>query len=50
MEKVKSEKALKKKGCSRVMERIEELRQEFSNAVKTGSRSGSGKNVVLCVM
>ena len=43
VEKVKSEKALIKKGYSRVMEKIEELRQKFSNTVKTGSRSGSGK-------
>ena len=46
VERVKSEKALIKKGYSRVMEKIEELRQKFSNAVKTGSRSGSGKLVM----
>ena len=45
MEKVRSEKALIKKGYSRVMEKIKELRQKFSNAVTTGSRSGSGKSV-----
>ena len=44
--KVKSEKALIKKGYSRVMEKIKELRQKFSNAVTTGSRSGSGKLVM----
>ena len=42
-EKVKSEKALIKKCYSRVMENVEELWQKFSNAVKTGSRIGSGK-------
>ena len=46
VEKVKSEKALIKKGYSRVMEMIEELRQKLSDAVKTGSRSGSGKLVM----
>ena len=46
MEKIKSEKALIKKGYSRVMEKIKELRQKFSNAVTTGSRSGSGKLVM----
>jgi len=46
VEKVRSEKALIKKGYSRVMEKIKELRQKFSNAVTTGSRSGSGKLVM----
>ena len=46
VEKIKSEKALIKKGYSRVMEKIKELRQKFSNAVTTGSRSGSGKLVM----
>ena len=46
VEKVKSEKALIRKGYSRVMEKIKELRQKFSNAVTTGSRSGSGKLVM----
>ena len=46
MEKVLSEKALIKKGYSRVMKKIKELRQKFSNAVTTGSRSGSGKLVM----
>ena len=35
VEKVKSEKAVIKKGYSRVMEKIKELRQKFSNAVTT---------------
>ena len=35
-----------KKGYSRVMEKIKELRQRFSNAVTAGSRSGSGKLVM----
>ena len=42
----KSEKALIKKGYSRVMEKIKELRQKFSHAVTTGSRSGPGKLVM----
>ena len=46
MEKAKSEKALIKKGYSRVMEKIKELRQKSSNAVTMGSRSGSGKLVM----
>ncbi|PFX19644.1 hypothetical protein AWC38_SpisGene15925 [Stylophora pistillata] len=46
VEKVKSEKALVKKGYSRVMEKIKELRQKVSNAVTMGSRSGSGKLVI----
>ena len=50
VEKVKSEIALIKKGYSSVMEKIEELRQQFSNAVKTGSRSGSGKLVMELFM
>ena len=36
---------LVKRGYSRVMEKIKKLRQSFSNAVITGSRSGSGKLV-----
>ena len=43
---VKNEKAIIKKGYSRVMEKIKELRQRFSNAVTAGSRSGSGKLVM----
>ena len=35
-----------KKGYSRVMEKIKELRQRFSNAVTARSRSGSGKLVM----
>ncbi|PFX29295.1 hypothetical protein AWC38_SpisGene5946 [Stylophora pistillata] len=46
VEKVKSEKALIKKGYSRVMEKIKALRLKFCNAVTTGSRSGSGKLVM----
>ncbi|PFX17413.1 hypothetical protein AWC38_SpisGene18254 [Stylophora pistillata] len=46
VEKDKSEKALIKKGFSRVMEKIKELRQKFSNAVTMGSRSGSRKLVM----
>ena len=41
-----NEKAMIKKGYSRVMETIKELRQRFSNAVTAGSRSGSGKLVM----
>ena len=33
-------------GYNRVMERVKELRQGFSNAVTAGSRSGSGKLVL----
>ena len=43
---IKNEKAMIKKGYSRVMEKIKELRQRFSNAVTAGSRSGSGKLVM----
>ena len=46
VEKVKSEKALIKKGYFRVMEKIKELRQKFGNAVTMGTRSGSGKLVM----
>ena len=35
-----------RKGYSRVMEKIKELRQGFSNAVTAGTRSGSGKLVM----
>lgn len=46
VEKVNSEKALIKKGYSRVMEKIKELRQKFSNAVTMGSKCGSRKLVM----
>ena len=45
-EKVKSEKALIKKGYSRMIELIKELWQKFSNAVTMGCRTGSGKLVM----
>ncbi len=35
-------------GYNRVMEKVKELRQGFSNAVTAGSRSGSGKLVLEC--
>ena len=42
----KSEKVMIKKGYSRVMEKIKEWSQRFSNAITRGSRSGSGKLVM----
>ena len=39
------EKALIKKGYQRVEEKLKEIRQNFSAAVATGHRSGSGKIV-----
>ena len=36
---------MKRKGHQRVMEKIKELRQNFSNALTAGSRSGSGRIV-----
>ncbi|PFX19771.1 hypothetical protein AWC38_SpisGene15805 [Stylophora pistillata] len=47
VEKVKSEKALIKKGYSRLVEKIIELRQKFSNAVTMGSRFWKVGNGVL---
>ena len=40
------EKALIKKGYQRVQEKLKEIRQNFSVAVTTGRRSGSGKIVL----
>ena len=42
----KTEKELIKKGYTRVQEKLKEIRQNFANAVTTGSRSGSGKIVL----
>ena len=38
----KTEKELIKKRYTRVQEKLKEIRQNFANAVTTGSRSGSG--------
>lgn len=42
----KLDKELIKKGYNRVQEKIKEIRQNFSNAVTAGTRSGSGKLVL----
>ncbi|XP_057291461.1 uncharacterized protein LOC130614081 [Hydractinia symbiolongicarpus] len=43
---IKIEKGRIKKGYNRVMERTKKIRQAFSSAVLSGSRSGSGKLIV----
>jgi hypothetical protein len=42
----KDDKDMIKKGYNRVQEKLKEIRQNFSKAVTTGSRSGSGKIVL----
>ncbi|KAJ7386716.1 hypothetical protein OS493_006728 [Desmophyllum pertusum] len=42
----KNDKELIKKGYNRIQEKLKEIRQNFANAVTTGSRSGSGKIVL----
>ena len=42
----KKNKELIKKGYTRIQEKLKEIRQNFSHAVTTGSRSGSGKIVL----
>ena len=42
----KDDKDMIKKGYNRVQEKLKEIRQSFSKAVTTGSRSGSGKIVL----
>ena len=42
---VKESKDMIRKGQKRVMEKVKEIRQSFSKAVVSGSRSGSGKIV-----
>ena len=42
----RSIKELIKKGYTRVQEKLKEIRQNFANAVTSGSQSGSGKIVL----
>ena len=42
----KKDKALIKKGYTRVQEKVKEVRQNFSSAITSGRRSGSGKIVL----
>ena len=42
----KEDKGMIKRGYNRVQEKLKEIRQNFSKAVTTGSRSGSGKIVL----
>ena len=44
-QKAKNTKDLIKRGQKRILEKVKEIRQNFSKAVVTGSRSGSGKLV-----
>ena len=46
MELIKEEQQLIKRGYNRVMEKIKKIRQNFSSAVISGRRSGSGKVVM----
>ncbi len=42
----KVEKALMKRGYTRVQDKLKEIRQKFSEAVASGRRSGSGKIIL----
>ena len=46
LERIDVQKTQVRVGYNRVMEKVKELRQGFSNAVTAGSRSGSGKLVL----
>eukprot|EP00112_Aurelia_sp_Birch-Aquarium-sp1_P013134 Seg2779.1 transcript_id=Seg2779.1/GoldUCD/mRNA.D3Y31 product="hypothetical protein" protein_id=Seg2779.1/GoldUCD/D3Y31 len=46
LRKQKQDRELIEKGCTRIQEKLKEIRQKFANAVITGSRSGSGKIIL----